>query len=58
MVCVSNCLSTVKYLEKVTPIFLEMGLTDAHAACTYGLKESPIRLRLLRINRKKFFCLE
>ena len=31
MVCVSNCLSTVKYLEKATPIFLEMGLTDAHA---------------------------
>ena len=45
MVCVS-------YLEKATPIFGgEMGLTDAHAACTYGLKESPIRLRLLRINR-------
>ena len=25
--------------------FLEMGLTDAHAACTYGLKESPIRFK-------------
>ena len=46
MVCVSNCLSTVKYLQKATPIFfLEMGLTDAHAACTYGLKESPIRFK-------------
>ena len=31
--------------EGHTHFFLEMGLTDAHAACTYGLKESPIRFK-------------
>ena len=34
-----------------THFFLEMGLTDAQqsAACTYGFKDSLIRLRLPRI---------
>ena len=59
MVCVSNCLYIhCEISGKGHTHFLEMGLTDAHAACTYDLKESPIRLRLPRINRKKLFFLE